>query len=435
MMDNKTPLIIVGNGISGVTVARHTRKRSTRPIVIVSEEHPYFFSRTALMYVYMGHMPFEHTQPYENEFWEKNDLQLLHDRVVDFDPQLQKLYLKSGAQLKYGDLVWALGSIPNSFGWPGEKANRVQGLYHKQDLEQLEAWTPAIDRAVVVGGGLIGIELAEMLQSRGKKVSFLVRESSFWNEVLPPVESKIVNEHIRSHGIDLRLNTELQSIDADAQYNVRSIHTHNDEKIDCQYVGLTVGVRPNIDFLRTSALHCDQGILVNRFMETNLPHVYAIGDCAQQTEPLPGRKAIEAVWYTGRMMGETLAQTLLGHPTAYQPGPWFNSAKFFDIEYQTYGQISAKVEAHKEEQWFWQHPKKPIVVRWAYRPKDRKLLGMQALGLRLRHERINEWLLKGIRLENAVTHFNAVHFDPELTPNYHSAIQQSFQSFTNACPT
>jgi len=74
-------IVILGNGISGITAARHIRKHSEYQITVVSEEHPYFFSRTALMYVYMGHLKFEHTQPYEKHFWKKNKIDLKQGRV------------------------------------------------------------------------------------------------------------------------------------------------------------------------------------------------------------------------------------------------------------------------------------------------------------------------------------------------------------------
>ena len=80
-------IIIIGNGISGVTAARHIRKLSDKRIIIVSAESEYFFSRTALMYVYMGHMKFEHTQPYENWFWKKNRIELVHGYVTEVDHQ------------------------------------------------------------------------------------------------------------------------------------------------------------------------------------------------------------------------------------------------------------------------------------------------------------------------------------------------------------
>ena len=430
-MESKTNLIIVGNGISGTTLARHVRKKSNRPILIISDEHPYFFSRTALMYVYMGHMKFEHTQPYEDGFWEKNNIQLLQDRVVRFNPEKQIIHLENGGFLPYGDLVWAVGSIPNKPGWLGETAKRVQGLYHKSDLEQLENWTPEIEKAVIVGGGLIGIELAEMLRSRGKAVCFLVRENSFWNTVLPAAESEMINQHIRGHGIDLRLNTTLKSITTDSEGAVSGIVTQDGETLSCQYVGLTVGVRPHIDFLRDSDLDCGKGIRVNRSLATNIPHVYAIGDCAEQISPLPGRPSVEAVWYTGRMMGETLAQTLLGQPTNYQPGPWFNSAKFFDIEYQTYGQVSAESDEKNERQWFWQHPTKSILVRWAFRPTNRQLLGVNSMGIRLRHQVLHQWLLEGITVDAAIDQLDHACFDPELTPQYQDEISLAFRSKQN----
>ena len=89
---NASPLIIVGNGIAGTTLAREIRKKSTRPILLISEEHPYFFSRTALMYVYMGHLTFEHTQPYASDFWKQNNISLLQDRVTGFDAQKKKFF-------------------------------------------------------------------------------------------------------------------------------------------------------------------------------------------------------------------------------------------------------------------------------------------------------------------------------------------------------
>jgi len=190
---------------------------------------------------------------------------------------------------------------------------------------------------------LIGIELAEMLHSRHIPVTFLVRENSFWNGVLPERESEIINREIREKGIDLRLNTNLKEIITDENGQVRGIITAEDaEEIPCNLVGLTAGVSPNISFLAGSGIKTNRGVLVNRYLETNIPDIYAIGDCAEQQEPIGERRSIEAVWYTGRMMGETVAQTLCENPRTYNPGHWFNSAKFFDIEYQTYGWVGKK---------------------------------------------------------------------------------------------
>jgi NAD(P)H-nitrite reductase large subunit len=167
-------IVIIGNGIAGVTAARHIRKHSDHQITIISAETDYFFSRTALMYVYMGHMTFEHTQPYENWFWKKNNINLKNAYVETVRTTEKKLQLSNGETMTYDTLVIATGSKPNKFGWPGQELNGVQGLYHKQDLENLERYAPnnqICKRAVIVGGGLIGIELAEMLRSRNIAVT------------------------------------------------------------------------------------------------------------------------------------------------------------------------------------------------------------------------------------------------------------------------
>ena len=423
---SEKPTIIIGNGIAGITAARNIRKNSNQPVMIISKESQYFFSRTALMYVYMGHMQWAHLEPYESSFWKKNNLQLYHGEVSHIDPEKKCIRLKNGDALDYNTLIIATGSVPNRFGWKGENLKAVQGLYSKQDLETLEQWTPTIQKAVIVGGGLIGIELAEMLHSRGISVTFLVRESSFWNNVLPKEESEMINQHILDHGIDLRLNTELKEIESDAQGRAKGVISSTGEHLDCQWVGLTAGVRPNIDWLQHSKIKTNRGILVDEFLQTEDNDIYAIGDCAELKNPPPGRRPIEAVWYTGRMMGETVAQTLNGNPKKYTPGHWFNSAKFFDIEYQTYGQVNPIVK-EDEGQFYWQKAGENKAIRLAYRKSTLQLLGINAMGIRLRHEVCDQWLNQEATINQVIADFAQANFDPEFFPIYELEIQKAWQ--------
>lgn len=419
-------IVIVGNGISGITAARHIRKLSTHRITVISSETDYFFSRTALMYVYMGHMKFEHTQPYENDFWKKNKIDLVRGFVTLVDTQNKTLHLDGHKNIVYDKLILATGSKPNRFGWPGQDLAGVMGMYHRQDLEALETHSERCERAVIVGGGLIGIELAEMLLSRNKQVTFLVRESSFWNGVLPAEESDMINRHIREHHIDLRLETNLKEILPDESGRVKAITTDRGDTIPCQVVGLTAGVSPNINFLKDSGIELGRGILVNRRLETSVADVYAIGDCAEQREAIGERRPIEAVWYTGRMMGETVAQTICGNPTEYKPGHWFNSAKFLDIEYQTYGWVWAQPKEHEEHFW-WEHPNGKIGLRLAYDKQTRTFLGINTFGIRLRHAFFDSVLTQGKTVDWVIQNLSAANFDPEFYSRYEKSIQKAFQ--------
>jgi len=421
-------IVIIGNGIAGVTAARHIRKISAHKITIVSAEADYFFSRTALMYVYMGHMKFEHTQPYENNFWSKNKIDLIKDFVSHVDVENKRLHLSVGETIRYDSLIIATGSKPNKFGWPGQDLDGVTGLYHKQDLEYIEKYTLGCKRAVVVGGGLIGIELTEMLMSRNIPVTFLVREKSFWDMVLPQGESEMINRHILEHGIDLKLETGLKEILADENGRAKAVVTDKGETIACGIVGLTAGVSPNIDFLKGSGIEIARGVKVNRFLETNIKNIYAIGDCAEQHEGIGNRRPIEAVWYTGRMMGETVARNICGIPMKYNPGNWFNSAKFFDIEYQTYGWVWATPKEN-EEQFYWEHASKNICIRIAFEKYSRLFLGVNVFGIRVRHEIFDRILTDKRTVDYVIDNFDKVNFDPEFSTTYNNEIKDAFNQF------
>lgn len=428
-------IVILGNGIAGITAARHIRKLSDHKITVVSGESTHFFSRTALMYIYMGHIRYEHTKPYEDWFWSKNRIDLKKEWVTSIGFDQKELNFATGEKLAYDKLILATGSKPNKFGWPGQNLNGVQGLYSLQDLELMETNTKGISRAVVVGGGLIGVEMAEMLHSRGIHVSFLVRERTFWDIVLPEEEAKMVDRHILEHGIDLRLETELSEILDDGTGRVSGVKTQSGEVIECQFVGLTVGVSPNIDFLKNSDLNIEKGIIVNDLLETNLPDVYAIGDCAQIEAPKSGRRPIEAVWYTGRIMGRTVARTISGHPDIYDPGIWFNSAKFFDIEYQTYGTVSPK-RSDNELDFYWEHHTGKIGLRLVYDRTSRQLIGVNNLGLRLRHEVVEDWIKNKKSVEFCLEHLMDANFDPEFYRKHEWAIIGQFnkQNQTSILP-
>jgi len=422
----KMHIVIIGNGISGITCARHIRKRSDHKITIVSAETDHFFSRTALMYIYMGHMKYEHTKPYEDGFWQKNRIELRRAFVEKIDTASKELLLKDGGSIDYDKLVIATGSKSNMFGWPGQDLPGVQGLYSYQDLETMEESTKNCQRAVIVGGGLIGVEMAEMLLTRNIQVTFLVREDHFWANVLPKEEGELVARHLIEHHVDLRLGAELKEIVAGPDGRAAKVITNTGEEIECQFVGLTAGVSPNIRFLEGSEIETQRGVLINEFFETGVPDVYSIGDCAQfHAHPDPERRPIEQVWYTGRMMGETLAKSLTGERSSYDPGVWFNSAKFFDIEYQTYGWVRGEL-GENEAQFYWEHKDGRMCLKMVWDKDSRKLKGINIFGIRFRHEICSHWFQNGVSVDHALEHFRDANFDPEFFRDHANEIVTQF---------
>lgn len=424
-------VVIIGNGIAGITAARHIRKRSAQhQITVISGESDHFYSRTALMYLFMGQLEYHHLKPYEDFFWPKNRISLIRDWVEKVDVAKKQLQLRQGAPVEYDELVIASGSRWRNGGWPGqEEAKGVHGLYSLQDLEAIEAASTGIEKAIIVGGGLIGVELAEMLHSRGKAVTLLVREEGYWSSVLPPEEATLIGNHLNQHKVDIRFNTSLKQILQDKEGRVSGVITAAGEELPCQFLGITIGVEPNIAFLKGSGIETDRGVLVNEYFQTNQEGIYAIGDCAQYRQPPPGRKAIEQVWYTGREHGLAVAASICGVPTAYQPGPWYNSAKFFDVEYQVYGDVPNK--PRPELDWFyWQHPEKPQALRLVWERESGIFRGVNVLGIRYRQEVCEQWLQNRLSVEEVVGLLPKANFDPELHSRHEEMILQTFVAQT-----
>jgi NAD(P)H-nitrite reductase large subunit len=202
--------------------------------------------------------------------------------------------------------------------------------------------------------------------------------------------------------------------------------TADGDEIPCGFVGLTVGVGCNIGFLKDSEVETGRGVLINSFFETGLPNVYAIGDCAEFRTALPKRRNIEQVWYTGRTHGEVVAQTICGNRTEYQPGHWFNSAKFFDIEYQTYGVVTPTL-SDGQDCYYWEHSNGKISFRIVFDKSSRCMIGVNVFGIRLRHTSFDAWLKAEKSADYVMEHLQEAFFDPEFFRNYYKDIVGGFK--------
>jgi NADPH-dependent 2,4-dienoyl-CoA reductase/sulfur reductase-like enzyme len=420
-------LVIIGNGIAGITLAQQVRLKSACTITLISSESAVHFSRPALMYVYMGHMRYQDIVPYADWYYQDQKLNMVQNTVTKVDFASKCLHLDTGPLVNYDVLVIATGSGSSFYNWPGVDLKGVQGLVTLQDLALMEEQTKGIQQAVVIGGGLIGIEMAEMLRSRAIEVTMLVRDKLFWGNNLPAEEAALVTNHIANHGINLLLNEELDEIIGNATGSVEAIKTKSEKHIPCQFVGVAIGVKPNINFLNNSELQVDKGILINEYFNTNIEHVYAIGDCAQFRNPVEASPAIEQLWYTARLHGESLGAILTGSSSPYKRGPWFNSAKFLDIEFQTYGYVPASPDPSEFRSFYWEHPAKSKAIRLLYAIESEKLIGINLLGVRYRHDLCHYWLQQGYTIHEVMHELQAANFDPEFFKHFEPEIQKQYQ--------
>lgn len=418
-------VVIIGNGVTGATTALELRRRDPAcRITMISGESKYHYARPALMYIFMGHMSYQDTKPFEDHTWVEQRIDLLRDWVTAIDTDGRRLELHNGGSLDYDQLLIATGSRSNKFGWPGQDLDGVQGLWDLQDLKQLYDTAQRTRHAVIVGGGLIGIELGEMLHSRGLPVTFLVREVSYWDNVLPAEESAMISRLIREAGFGLKLETNLESIEGDDQGRACAVHTDAGERIECELVGLTAGVSPNIDLVKDSTIDTGRGILVDYSLRTNVDGVLAAGDCAEIVTPGDGRNLIQQVWYTGKAQARIAAAVLAGQDASYDPGIWYNSAKFLDLEYHTYGQVNMRVEG--ESNIYWEHPDGKHAIRLV--TVDDRIIGINTMGIRFRHRVCEAWIADQRSVDYVIDHLAEANFDPEFYDRYEAVAAAHFHN-------
>ena len=278
---------------------------------------------------------------------------------------------------------------------------------------------------VILGNGVAGMEVAEVLHDRGLHVSFVVREGWYFPAALDRDEATLVAEHLRGHGVDVRLGATAQAVVRGEGGRIRSVRLVGGDEVAADLVVSTIGVVPNTGFLKGSAvtLAAKGAIETDDALRTTAPDVWAAGDCANVTW-FDGSRRPEQLWYTARDQGRVAGRSMLGDAVAYRRGTWYNSAKFFDLEWTTVGHVPAVVGPDGEpvappaglRSWFPRVPgrfeSQRIVVT------GDRVVGFNLLGARWNHEPLLDWIHERRSLDWVLKHLGEAQFDEELSPRF-----------------
>ena len=417
---------ILGNGVAGIEAALGLRARDSEArITLVSAEHEHFFSRPALMYVFAGQTTLRDTEPYDRGLYDRMRFERRSGRVASLDAPGHALVFDDGSHLGYDKLLLAVGSKSRVAPWPGAEGDGLHSFVTLRDLEALDRAARKGMRAAVVGGGLIGVEVAEILHDRSLHVTFVIREGWYFPAALDANESALVAEHMRDHGIDVRTGATVDRVVRGDGGRIRALRLAGGVELPTEVVVSSIGVVPNTDFLTGGALKlaADGAIETDDALRTSVPNVWAAGDCANVTWVDASRRP-EQLWYTARDQGRAAARSMLGDDVSYRRGTWYNSAKFFDLEWTTAGHVpatvgpdgSAVVPLPGYRTWYQRVPgrfeSQRIVV------KGDRVVGFNMLGSRWNHEPFLEWIHERRSLEWVLARLAEAQFDEELSPRF-----------------
>lgn len=270
-------------------------------------------------------------------FWADKDVTLhLGTRVAAVNPEAHTVTTDAGEHLGYGDLIWAAGGSPRPLPLPGADSHNVHMIRTIADVDALRADLEGGGPVVIIGGGYIGLEAAAVLVKQGHKVTLLEALPRVLARVAGEAVSRFYEEEHRAHGVDLRLSAAIEALETDAG-RVTAVRLAGGERLPAAAVIVGIGLMPSVEPLLAAGASGGNGVDVDAFCRTALPHIYAIGDCAAHENRFAegARIRLESV-QNAVDQAKTAVGTILGDPQPYTATPWFWSNQY-DLRLQTVG--------------------------------------------------------------------------------------------------
>lgn len=279
----KLKLVLIGNGMAGVRTLEELLKIAPELYDITvfgAEPHPNY-NRILLSPVLAGEQAFEDIVLNDLNWYSENGIRLLLNRkVTRIDRHRRKVYAEDGPEAEYDRLLIATGSNPFILPVPGSRLQGVIGYRDIADTQTMIDTASSHSHAVVIGGGLLGLEAANGLKQRGMDVTVVHLSDWLLERQLDRTAGKLLQEALESRGIQFRLNTHTEELIDDGSGRVCAIRFKDGEVIAADLVVMAAGIRPNTELAEKTGLPCNRGILVNDTLQTYDPRIYALGECA-----------------------------------------------------------------------------------------------------------------------------------------------------------
>ena len=336
--------VIIGTGVAGYSAVEAIRSvdRSGEVIMLGDDPHGYY-SRPGLAYVLTGELQDMSLFPKKREEYARLNFVYKKARVLGIDRTNRNLQLEKGSIQAYDNLLIATGASAVPLTVPGANLQGVMKLDDLEDARRILKHAKRGRTAIVVGGGITALELTEGLVARGVHVQYLLRGSRYWSNVLDEHESRIVEARLQEEGVTLQFRTEVSEIIGRGG-KVAGVRLLDGRKMKCDMVAFAVGIKPRLDLARAADIAFDRGILVNEFLQTNDPHIFAAGDVAQVYDPLSGRSVLDSLWSPAREQGYMAGLNMAGQRKPYLKAVPFNVTRLAGLTTTIIGAVGGGVD-------------------------------------------------------------------------------------------
>src|SRR5258706_4535442 len=322
--------MIVGDGAAGLTAAEELRRRDANAAIGIfcDDPNPGYY-RAALTNFLLGELREDQLWAVAPDFYASRGIERVFTRVLRVDPAEREVWCSGNpAPLRYDGLLVATGARPRPPGFPGGHLPGVLTLRTIQDARRVvDMLRGNVQRAVVLGGGALGLEWTHALLERGVHVTLLERAPRFMPRALDAVASDLLAARLRKAGVDVVLGEQVARAESGAHGGVIGVVTTSGRRVNCDLVASALGIVPNSELLEQSGVSRTENgaVRVDRLLATSVPGVWAAGDVASVEGEQLG------LWEPARHQGRIAAANMCGAGEQYNPGVHYFAPRLFDL--------------------------------------------------------------------------------------------------------
>mgnify|MGYP002760335369 FL=1 len=331
--------VIVGDGIAGSSAAETLREEATdADITVLTDEGEALYNRILIKEYAKGKLPEAPISIHEEDWYADRDINLQLDTyVTDVRPDAHEVETHGGEVYEFDKLLLAVGGTPNQLPVDNSDADGVHHFWTFQDARAINESASQAEKGVVVGAGLLGIDLAAVCGAQNVEGKYLMRGNSWWRYALSEEGAEIMHDAMREKGVEPVFDSGVDHFETDDAGHVTAAVDPNGDRYECDFAGVAIGLDRNTELLETLDVEIDGGIVTDEYMQTSHPDVFAAGDITQFHDVILGEQAQNGAWGSAKEQGSIAAKNMLEYGTEQFEWVTSYSITHFDFPFLSFG--------------------------------------------------------------------------------------------------
>jgi len=334
--------VIIGDGIAGSSAAETVREADPEAnVTVITEEGEALYNRILIKEFAKSKLPEAPISIHDPSWYEERDIDLvLNTHVTEVDTDAKEVHAHTGETYGYDELLVATGGMPTQLPVENSDAEGVHHFWTFEDARGIKEHAERAETGVVVGAGLLGIDLAAISAAQELDAHYLMRGQAWWRYALSEDGAEIIHDALRERNVTPVFDSGVDRFETDEDGKVVAAIDPNGERFEADFVGVAIGLNFNTEYLRGSGIETDDSVVTDEYMRTNVEDVYAAGDITQFHDVMLGERAQNGAWGSAKEQGSVAGANMVADWD--DPAEGFNwvssySITHFDFPFLSFG--------------------------------------------------------------------------------------------------